>query len=47
MNIKDIQNEATRLWAAANNTSAANARFASADEMAPFFAEVRSRLIAN
>ena len=47
MNIKDIQNEATRLWAAANNTSAANARFASADELAPFFAEVRSRLIAN
>ena len=46
MNIDEIQAEAKRLWAIANNTRPANARWASPDEMAPFFAEARNRLIA-
>ena len=47
MKFKVIQDEAKRLWAAANNTSAANARWASTDELAPFYAEARRCLFLS
>lgn len=46
MSIDEIQAEAKRLWAISNNTRPANARWASPDEMAPFFAEARNRVFA-